>query len=150
MRNQAIPKDEQERQKAELRRLQAEPRAEPRPAAGRFDEPRSFWSRATDEVAAWFGDVGAMRRRQWDEAAGDHTGKGPRREIGEDQRISEDIARRLTSDRDVDASRIQVAVTDRVVTLTGATPTMAMSSRAEHLALGAPHVASVVNRLTVE
>ena len=51
---------------------------------GRYAEPRSWMDRTKDEIAAWFGSTDAMRRRQWDEAAGDHTGEGPVRQLDAD------------------------------------------------------------------
>jgi len=117
--------------------------------SGRFAEPRSWWERTRDEVSAWFGDRDALRRRQWDEAAGDHAGQGPRPTLDGDQRILDDVTRALTDDTAVDASRVDVAVLAGRVTLTGSVLTLADKHRAEDLASGVLGVSQVINRLTV-
>src|SRR5665213_1802355 len=76
--------------------------------SGRFAERRSWMDRARDEVTAWLGDRGALRRRQWDEAVGDHSGQGPAPVLDGDARILDDVSRHLTGDRVLDASRIEV------------------------------------------
>jgi osmotically-inducible protein OsmY len=48
-----------------------------------------------------------------------HAGRGPRNYQRSDERITEDVCRRLTDDADVDASEIIVRVEKGVVTLTG-------------------------------
>jgi osmotically-inducible protein OsmY len=116
---------------------------------GRFAEPRSWWERTRDEVTAWFGDRGALRRRQWDEAAGDHSGQGPRPTLDGDQRILDDVSRKLTTDPTLDASRIDVAVLAGRVTLTGAVLTRADKHLAEDLADGVVGVGQVQNKLSV-
>jgi osmotically-inducible protein OsmY len=149
----SIPRSEREEQAAAMRRLRAEspPQRDDLadPVAGRFPEPRSWWARTSDEVASWFGNTEAMRRRQWDEAAGDQTGKGPVRQIDDDVRIQEEVVRRLTVDSQVDASKMEVAVAERVVTLSGVVKTLAEATRAEQIALATPRIASVDNALTV-
>ena len=118
-------------------------------ASGRFTEPRSWLARTRDEVASWFGDVGAMRRRQWDEASGDHTGKGPTQALDEDAKIVMAINHQLTIDRELDASDIQVACADGVVTLEGSARTSAAVQRTEGLAAAVSGVTRVVNNLIV-
>ncbi len=56
--------------------------------------------RAGDEVASWFGDEDAARRREQD-----HRGKGPAGYTRSDERIREDANDTLTEDWRVDASR---------------------------------------------
>jgi osmotically-inducible protein OsmY len=116
---------------------------------GRYDEPRSWIDRTRDEIAAWFGNTDAMRRRQWDEAAGDHTGHGPVRRVDADTRITEELNHRLTVDRELDATRVQVATHDGVVTLEGAVPTWSSAQRAEGLASAISGVKQVINNLLV-
>ncbi|HEX4179904.1 MAG TPA: BON domain-containing protein [Caulobacteraceae bacterium] len=117
--------------------------------AGGFAEPRSWAARAKDEIASWFGDTGAMRRRQWDEAAGDHTGKGPAREVDDDIRIVDELNHRLTADRLLDASGVTAICEAGVVTLDGHVPTSASAQRAEGLASAVPGVKRVANHLVV-
>lgn len=119
------------------------------PVAGHFAEPRSWMARTKDEIASWFGDTGAMRRRQWDEAAGDHSGQGPVREVDADTRIIDVLNQRLTVDRDLDASRVRASALDGVVTLDGAVTTLASAQRAEGLAAAVHGVKQVVNNLIV-
>jgi len=124
-------------------------RLEQAPDSGRFAEPRSWWARTTDEVAAWFGNPDALRRRQRDEAVGDHRGKGPASAIDEDERIVAEVSRQLTHDRLLDASRIAVACKDRAVMLTGEVTTSADQARAESIATACAGVDSVESRLIV-
>jgi osmotically-inducible protein OsmY len=119
------------------------------PEAGRFAERRSWMERTKDEVASWFGNTEAMRRRQWDEAAGDHSGEGPARFVDSDTRIVEVLENRLTVDRDLDASNIQVACSEGVVSLGGTVTTSAGAQRAENLAIAVHGVTRVVNNLVV-
>jgi osmotically-inducible protein OsmY len=118
-------------------------------ASGRFAEPRSWLDRTRDEIASWFGATGAMRRRQWDEASGDHAGQGPTQTIDADARIVEMLNHRLTIDHELDASDIEVACEEGVVTLDGAARTSAAVQRAEGLATGVSGVKRVVNNLIV-
>jgi osmotically-inducible protein OsmY len=117
--------------------------------AGGFAEPRSWMARTKDEIASWFGDTGAMRRRQWDEAAGDHSGQGPVRNVDDDTRIVDELNHRLTLDRLLDASHIRASVSDGVVSLDGTVPTLASTQRAEGLASAIGGVKQVVNNLMV-
>ena len=129
----------------EERRLRQEDALEP----GRFAEPRSWMARTRDEIASWFGDTGAMRRRQWDEAAGDHSGEGPVREADEDARIIDQLNQRLTVDHTLDATDVRASASDGVVTLEGSVTTSAGAQRAESLALAIHGVRGVVNNLVV-
>jgi osmotically-inducible protein OsmY len=123
--------------------------AAPQTPAGRFLEPRSWLSRTADEVSAWFGDRNAMRRRQWDEAAGDHRGEGPATYVASDASMVDDVSRRLTQDPLLNASKVEVAVLAGAVTLSGSVSTSADKRRAEELAVGAPGVSMVHNKLAV-
>jgi osmotically-inducible protein OsmY len=118
-------------------------------ASGRFDEPRSWMARTRDEIASWFGDTSAMRRRQWDEASGDHRGEGPTLLVTADTRIVEELNHRLTLDRELDASGVQVSCREGVVTLDGSVRTSAGAQRAEGLAVSVSGVKGVENKLIV-
>ena len=119
------------------------------PDSGRFVEPRSWLERTSDEVASWFGNVDAMRRRQRDEAVGDHRGLGPKNKIDDDARIVDEVSRHMTADVLLDASRVVVLCEAGVVTLNGDVTTGADRMRAEHLAAAVSGVAEVRNNLLV-
>jgi len=99
---------------------------------------RGLLERAGDEVASWFGDEDAARRREQD-----HRGRGPGGYTRSDQRILEDVCDRLTEDRGVDASAISVTVDKGEVTLDGTVNDRLQKRRAEdcveHVS-GAKHV----------
>jgi osmotically-inducible protein OsmY len=105
-------------------------------------EPRPFLERAGDEVAAWFGNPGALSRRQRDEAVGDHSGKGPAGDSAADARLLAAVADRLTQDARLDASGIRITVISGSVTLHGSVITGADKVLAEKdaQAAGAGHV----------
>lgn len=113
------------------------------------EAPRSLLERAKDEVQSWFGDAAAAGRRQREQAMGDHTGKGPANDLDPDARIVADVSQRLTDDTDLDASRIEVASRDGLVTLSGEVSTAAQRAGAEALAGAIAGVHQVENRLRV-
>jgi osmotically-inducible protein OsmY len=113
-------------------------------------QPRSWVDRTKDEVSAWFGDVGALARRQQDETAGDHSGEGPQPLLTGDERILDEVSRRLIGDAQLNASRIKVQVLAGGVTLAGSVLTQADKHRAEDLAGGVTGVSAVQNHLAVE
>lgn len=88
------------------------------------------------------GSAGEARR-------GEHGGRGPRSYQRSDERICEDVSERLTDDPVVDAGEIEVTVTGREVTLSGAVRTRAERRRAEDLAEGVSGVTHVQNNLRV-
>jgi len=100
---------------------------------------RGFWDKASDEVSSWFGDDEASRRREEDRR---HAGRGPRNYARSDSRIHEDVCDRLTDDPALDASEIEVAVSEREVTLSGFVHSRADKRRAEDCAdvAGVKHV----------
>jgi hypothetical protein len=77
-----------------------------------------------------------------------HAGRGPRGYRRSDERIREDVCDLLTEAHDVDATEIEIAVADSVVTLSGTVDTRSARRRAEDIALQVPGVADVHNRLT--
>lgn len=103
-----------------------------------YGERRGFFQRAGDEVASWFGDDDAARRRE-----ADHRGRGPSDYTRSDERIREDINDALTHDWRLDASHVRVTVKDGEVTLEGTVDSRQDKRRAEDLAdniTGAHHV----------
>lgn len=109
-------------------------------------DDRGFWDRATDEVASWFGDDDAERRRNQDAR---YQGRGPKGYRRSDDRIREDISDRLTDDPYIDASDIDVKVEGSEVTLTGHVASRNARRRAEDLAERISGVTHVQNNLRV-
>jgi osmotically-inducible protein OsmY len=83
------------------------------------------------------------------EAPAGHRGRGPRGYRRSDERMLEDVSDRLTDDPHLDASEIQVAVTDGEVTLTGTVDRREARRRAEDLAESVSGVRYVMNSLRV-
>jgi len=115
---------------------------------------RGFWDRASDEVSSWFGSDEAARRREQDARQGDqgaqhHRGRGPKGYTRSDERIREDVCDRLTDDPRVDASEIEVTVTNREVTLSGTVDSREVKRRAEDIAESVGGVTHVQNNLRV-
>ena len=110
------------------------------------DEPRRGWfERASDEVASWWGDDEAARRREQD-----HSGRGPSNYTRSDERIREDANDRLTADPRVDARNISVAVEKGEVTLSGTVAARADKHRAEECVERVPGARHVQNNLRVQ
>ncbi len=117
----------------------------------RYDtgEDRGWWDRASDAVASWFGDEDAERRRRQDQQR-EHRGRGPKNYRRSDERIKEDVNDRLSDDYYVDASEIEVAVSNTEVTLTGTVNSREDKRRAEDIAESVSGVTNVENRLRVK
>jgi osmotically-inducible protein OsmY len=112
------------------------------------DNDRNWWDRATDEVSSWFGDEDAERRRDRDRQLS-HRGKGPKNYNRSDDRIKEDINDKLSDDPFIDASDIDVTVSNGEVTLTGTVDHRSTKRRAEDLAEAVSGVKNVENRIRV-
>lgn len=110
-----------------------------------YGERRGFMERAGDEIASWFGDEDAARRR-----AQDHRGRGPSDYTRSDERIREDVNDHLTHDWRVDASHIRVTVKDGEVTLEGSVDSRGAKRRAEDIADDVSGVKHVQNNLRVQ
>ncbi|WP_205700685.1 BON domain-containing protein [Croceicoccus sediminis] len=109
-----------------------------------YGNDRGFFEKAGDEIASWFGDDDAARRREMD-----HRGVGPQGYSRSDERILEDVCDHLTEDRYVDASDITVTVKDREVTLDGTVQNKGAKRRAEDRADYVTGVNHVQNNLRV-
>ena len=118
-----------------------------RDSSGRGREERGFMDRMGDEVSSWFGDEDASRRREQDQR---HSGKGPRSYTRSDDRIKDDVNDRLTDDHYVDASDIEVSVSDREVTLSGHVSSRDEKRRAEDCVERVSGVTHVQNNLRVQ
>ena len=106
---------------------------------------RGFFERAGDEVASWFGDEDAARRREQD-----HRGRGPAGYTRSDERIREDVNDRLTEDWRVDARAVEVSVASGEVTLDGTVPSREQKRRAEDLVDSLSGVKHVQNNLRIK
>lgn len=115
-------------------------------AVGEPGRERGFFDRAGDEVASWFGDEEAERRRREDRG---HRGRGPRGYVRSDERVREDVNDRLTDDPWLDASDMEVSVANCEVTLSGEVDSRAAKRRAEDIAEDVSGVRHVQNNLRI-
>ncbi|MBV8097249.1 MAG: BON domain-containing protein [Acetobacteraceae bacterium] len=116
--------------------------------SGRPGEERGWWDRTADEISSWFGDEDAARRREEDQRRDAmHRGRGPRGYARSDDRIREDVSDRLTDDPYVDASEIDVSVSNGEVTLSGTVDNRSARRRAEDIAESVSGVRHVQNNL---
>ena len=113
------------------------------------ENDRNFWNKATDEVASWAGDPDATRRREMDHAR-HHAGRGPKGYTRSDDRIREDVNDRLTDDWRLDASNIEVTVTEGEVMLAGFVSSRDDKHRAEDMIENISGVKHVQNNLRVQ
>jgi hypothetical protein len=132
---------------APRREAERERRYTPNPREGRGEESRSWIDKATDTVASWFGDENAQRRHGWDETRAGHRGRGPKGYRRSDERIRDDVNDRLTEDPYLDATEIEVAVSEADVTLTGYVRYREDKRRAERLAEDVAGVRDVQNNI---
>jgi hypothetical protein len=116
---------------------------------GRPDDDRNIGEgyRGGRDYAAGPGHVAFGYRPRPREAS--HRGRGPRNYVRSDDRIRDDINERLTQDRFVDASDIDVVVKRGEVTLTGAVDSRLARRRAEDIADAVLGVTHVQNNLRV-
>jgi osmotically-inducible protein OsmY len=117
------------------------------------DEDRGFFERAGDEVRSWFGDEDAERRREQDMRQGhygEHRGRGPKNYARSDDRIRDDVNDRLTDDPHIDASDIEVSVSNHEVTLSGRVNSRFAKRHAEDIAESVSGVTHVQNNLRVQ
>ncbi len=85
-----------------------------------------------------------------DEGAGrSHRGRGPKNYRRSDARIHEDVSDRLTDDPQLDASQVEVSVSEREVTLSGEVGSKRSKRRAEECAEAVAGVEHVQNNLRV-
>ncbi|WP_395332047.1 BON domain-containing protein [Novosphingobium sp. BL-8H] len=119
-----------------------------------YGEERGFFERASDEVASWFGNDDAARRRENDHRENgrrekDYRGRGPSDYTRSDERIREDANERLTADWQIDASHVKVSVSGGEVTLEGQVASRPEKRRAEDIAHDISGVKHVQNNLRV-
>jgi osmotically-inducible protein OsmY len=111
---------------------------------------RNWWDRTSDEIASWFGDDDAERRRRQDRMNGPHQGKGPKGYTRSDEKIREDVNEKLYHDSHIDASEIEVEVNDGEVKLTGSVDNRMIKRRVEDLVEAVSGVRDVENHLKVK
>ncbi len=109
---------------------------------------RNWTDRIRDEVASWFGDNDAERRREHDKHP-KHRGKGPKGYQRSDERLKEVVNDLLYEDDFIDASDIEVEVTNGDVILQGMVNSKYEKRRAEYLVDMVTGVKNVENRLRV-
>lgn len=100
-----------------------------------------------DDYARDGGWSGAGRADQYTRES--HRGRGPKNWRRSDERIREMVNERLTDHDDVDATDIEVAVSDGEVSLTGMVTSRREKRIAEDIAWSSPGVHDVHNRLTI-
>jgi osmotically-inducible protein OsmY len=111
---------------------------------------RGAWDKTKDEVSSWFGNEDAERRREMDRRfIAQHRGKGPRGYSRSDDRIKEDINDRLSDNPYIDASDVEVSVSNGEVVLNGKVADRHDKRRAEDIAEGVSGVRNVENRIRV-
>ncbi|MCD9019386.1 BON domain-containing protein [Parachryseolinea silvisoli] len=112
---------------------------------------RGVWDKAKDEVSSWFGNEDAERRREMDRRfIAQHRGKGPRGYSRSDDRIKEDVNDRLSDNPYIDASDVEVSVSNGEVVLSGKVTDRHDKRRAEDIAEGVSGVRNVENRIRVQ
>ncbi|GLQ55491.1 BON domain-containing protein [Devosia nitrariae] len=119
-------------------------------AGGYGGRERNFMDKAGDELSSWFGDEEAAERRDIDRRRGGHFGRGPRGYKRSDARITEDVSDELSDDWRLDASDIEVDVTDGEVTLNGTVHSRQDKRLAEDLTDNVSGVRHVQNNLRIE
>jgi hypothetical protein len=123
------------------------------------------WPRETYEAAYGPGDYGrayggrgrpanrdrfgAARETYEREPAASHRGKGPKGYARSDERIREDVSDRMWLNSWLDASDVEVSVSNGEVTLAGTVPSREEKRRAEDIAESVPGVTHVQNNLRV-
>ena len=98
----------------------------------------------------WENSYGSARRTSNDPTRGVSRGRGPQGYRRSDERIREDACERLTDDDRIDATDIEVAVTECEVTLSGTVRSREQKRLAEDLVDRVSGVRDVINSLRVE
>ena len=126
----------------------------PRDRYGRYD--RTGAERFARGAEAFEHDAGVPRTRsydvvhgKWEDAPVSYAGRGPQKYRRSDARILEDVCDELTAAPDVDATEIDVAVTDGIVSLRGTVESRQSKRRADDIAAYVPGVRDVENHLRI-
>jgi osmotically-inducible protein OsmY len=113
------------------------------------NDERSWWDKTRDEVSSWFGGNDDEHRRKEERRTGEHRGKGPKEYRRSDERIREDVCDRLSDDAYIDASDIEVRVSNGEVILDGTIDNRNSKRRAEDIIESIAGVSNVQNNLRV-
>ena len=108
-----------------------------------FGQPQQDRYQARDERPYQTGNV------SW-ESSQSHRGKGPKGYKRSDDRIKDDVYHRLTEDDLIDASEVEVQVTNAEVILSGVVPEREAKRRAEDIIDSISGVQHVQNNLRVK
>ena len=139
--------------RADWRSASREPMPMSRDDFDEYDTGRGGYSGGSDDWRWGSGDYRMnqeMRSRQmYDRSTGPHTGRGPKGYQRGDERIHEDVSERLMDDGRIDASEIEVQVTNGEVTLTGTVDHRRTKRLAEDIAESVRGVRDVHNQLRV-
>lgn len=146
-----------ERESPELRRWNRQEGAETRGPLGYGRRGEGGFPPGDVREERWAGSgreaAGApWRGRQWhggESPIGAYAGRGPRNYRRSDERIREDICERMQEDGDLDASDLEVQVSNGEVTLTGSVPDRHAKRLAEDIAESASGVRDVHNQVRV-
>lgn len=114
---------------------------------------RSFWDRAQQRVAQWFGEYDDDRRephRERELRQFGHRGRGPQGYKRADERISDEAHERLTDDPWVDATHIVITVAAGEVTLSGTVEAREAKHRAERIVEDISGVSHVQNNIRID
>lgn len=112
-----------------------------------------FSSGELQEGERSWADLGVSTVHPWEsgitEREGPHRGRGPKGYRRSDERLREQICERLTEDPHVDATDLEIEVSNGQVTLSGTVSDRAMRWRAEDLAEECARGSEVQNRIRV-
>jgi hypothetical protein len=118
--------------------------------------PDTYRSAAAGYMHEYVGDDRGRRDQEFDtpgfyrDENGLHRGKGPKNYTRTDDRIAEEVHVRLTDDRFVDATQIEVYVKDGEVVMTGTVDDRSQKRRAEDIAESVLGVKNLENRVRVK
>lgn len=117
---------------------------------GLGDRPHAVGRPPRRAVAGWPRERWTDRTYAGEPQLGPYRGRGPRGWHPSDERLLEDVNEALIHDSFVDASDVEVAVTDAEVTLRGTVTSRAQKRRAEECVEQVDGVVDVHNRLRVQ
>jgi osmotically-inducible protein OsmY len=115
--------------------------------------PRGMFGYEGEGFTRGYADAEGSPERGWNIGSGSdrpsYRGRGPKNYRRSDERIREEICERLTMDHDVDASEIEIAVSDGVVSLSGSVNERQAKRIAEDICDSVRGVKDVQNTLRV-
>jgi hypothetical protein len=113
------------------------------------ERPRWPMSNMTNETYNYNTGSGRFERNDMNMRQGEHRGKGPRGYSRSDERIKEDVNDRLSDNPFIDATEIDVTVSNGEVTLLGSVDDRSDKRMAEDIAEAVSGVKNVENRIRV-